>query len=630
MRIIISKQKFTFLAFAVLCFSIVLGLGILLIQGSKTNWHQNQQLEVTSIAQEKSLQIEEYFNRTISASAVLGSFIQSHQGNTEDFQPFAKDLSASLSVNNQAVAEILLAPEGKIQHAYPKQAEAFIDFNFWRHPQTQLLAQTSRATRQLRIIAPIHLRPNFPYILAIQPVFTSKLELWRPTSPHDGDTFWGFTIIAVKVPDLLNALGIAQLDDTGFKYRLWEVDSNSHLEKIIAGQVINPNAPRFNQLMSLHNKQWYLEVSSKSIAFTADTISLLYLLVIAIGASIARSMYRLLKERASHQEELKRANQKLFEANKQLKEEQIRLRKLSNAVEQSRNSIVITDVKGIIEYVNPKFVEISGYSAEEAIGVKTSILRSDYTSTAAHETLWETILEGRTWVGERRNRRKDGSLFWSRMTISPIRNDNNEIVNFVSVSEDVTVDKERNLRLEFLANHDPLTELANRRCFLTKLKQAIKRRRRNHVSFVLATLDVDHFDIINQRFGQDIGDLILKELADRLVHSVRTTDLVARIGGDEFSMLLYDITTVEKAQDVAQKISNSCKQAFKIGDTEISVTTSLGLALCTNNGISDEKLMHQASTALQQVKAQGRDGYTVIDTNEMVAARISRGEDPVF
>ena len=120
------------------------------------------------------------------------------------------------------------------------------------------------------------------------------------------------------------------------------------------------------------------------------------------------------------------------------------------------------------------------------------------------------------------------------MTISPIRNDKDEIINFVSVSEDVTADKERNLRLEFLANHDPLTELANRRYFLTKLKQAIKRRRRNHVSFVLATLDIDHFDIINQRFGQDIGDLILKELADRLVHSVRTTALLHVLAATNF------------------------------------------------------------------------------------------------
>lgn len=630
MTISLTKQKLTFLAFSVLCFSIVFGLGTLLIQSNKTNWHQHQQLEVTSLAQEKSLQIEEYFNRTISASAVLGSFIQSHQGNTDDFQNFSKDLSASLAINNHPIAEILLAPNGKISEGYPEQAEAFFGLNFWQHPQTKLLAQTSRATRKLRIIAPIHLRPSHPYILAIQPVFTSDLERWRPTAPHDGDTFWGFTVIAVKVPVLLQALGITQLEETGYKYRLWEVDAQTTLEKSIAGHVINPKAPRFNQLINLHGKQWYLEIGSKTIAFGNDTILLLYALVIAIAASVARAMFRLLDSRANQQKELELANQKLCESNQRLQEEQIWLRKLSNAVEQSRNSVVITDVKGIIEYVNPKFEEITGYSAEEAIGVKTSILRSDYTSSAAHETLWETILEGRTWVGERRNRRKDGSLFWSRMTISPIRNDNEEIINFVSVSEDVTADKERNLRLEFLANHDPLTELANRRYFLTKLKQAIKRRRRNHVSFVLATLDIDHFDIINQRFGQDIGDLMLKELADRLVHCVRTTDLVARIGGDQFSMLLYDVTTADKAQDVAQKISDACKQPYRVGDTEISVTTSLGLALCTNNGISDEKLMSQATTALQQVKAQGRDGYTVIDTNEMVAALISRGEDPMF
>lgn len=627
---LISKQKLSFLAFAILCFATIFGFGTLLIQSNKTNWHQHQQLEVTSLAQEKALQIEEYFNRTVSASAVLGAFIQSHQGSTTDFQNFSGDLSTSLSINSLQVAEILLAPNGHIKQVYPQKAREFLGFNLWQHPQTKLIAQKSRASRELKIIAPIHLRPNNPYVLAIQPVFISDIERWRPTSLYDGDEFWGFTIIAIKVPTLLNALGISQLESSGFKYRLWELDAISALERSIAGQVINPNAPRFNQLMKLYNKQWYLEVGSKHLSFGNETVLLLYALVIAIGASVARSMYLLLDSRAEQRKELHLINQKLAEANQHLQSEQMRLRKLSNAVEQSRNSVVITDVKGIIEYVNPKFEEITGYSAEEAVGVKTSILRSDYTSGSSHETLWETILEGRTWIGERRNRRKDGSLYWSKMTISPIRNDNDEIINFVSVSEDVTADKERNLRLEFLANHDPLTELANRRYFLTKLKQAIKRRRRNHVSFVLATLDIDHFDVVNQRFGQDIGDLMLKELADRLIHSVRTTDLVARIGGDEFSMLLYDVTTVEKAQDVAQKIANACKQSFRVGDTEISVTISLGLALCTNNGISDEKLMHQAASAMQQVKAQGRDGYSVIDTNEMVAALISKGKDPVF
>lgn len=630
MTMTIPKQKLTFLTLSVLCFSIIFGFATLLIQSNKTNWHQHQQLEVTSIAQEKALQIEEYFKRTESASAVLGSFIQSHQGNTDDFQNFAKDLSSSLSINNTRVTSVLLAPEGKIRRGYPQEAGEFFDLNLWLHPQTQLIAQKSRAERKLTIVAPLHLRPNEPFILVLQPVFTSTIERWRPTAPHDGDNFWGFTIIAVKVPQLLQALGVSQLDNNGFKHRLWELDQETTLEKSIAGQIINPNAPRFIQLIHLQGKQWYLEIGSKTISFSNDTILLLYALATAIGASIARAVFRLLDSRAEQQIILESTNQKLHETNEKLKSEQIKLRKLSNAVEQSGNSVVITDVKGIIEYVNPRFVEITGYSAEEAIGVKTSILRSDYTSNSAHETLWETILEGKTWIGERRNRRKDGSLFWTKMTISPIRNDKDEIINFVSVSEDVTADKERNLRLEFLANHDPLTELANRRYFLTKLKQAIKRRRRNHVSFVLATLDIDHFDIINQRFGQDIGDLILKELADRLVHCVRTTDLVARVGGDEFSLLLYDVDTVEKAKDVAEKVHMACKQPYRVGETEITITTSLGIALCTNNGISDEKLMHQSATALQQVKGQGRDGYTVIDTNEMVAALISRGEDPVF
>jgi PAS domain S-box-containing protein len=221
---------------------------------------------------------------------------------------------------------------------------------------------------------------------------------------------------------------------------------------------------------------------------------------------------------------------------------EVELKIYSSAVKHSASSIIITDKNGIIEYVNPRFCEVTGFSEREAIGQTPSIISITNTQTELHKELWETIIAGDNWHGEINNCTKDGEFYWSMMSISPIMNEEGVISHFVSISEDITHHKSKHLKMEHLALSDPLTGLANRRLFDDRLSQAIKTITRQHGrSIGIIMLDLDHFKDINDTYGHDVGDLLLKETAQRLLTCTRKEDTVARFGVDEFILLLEEI-----------------------------------------------------------------------------------------
>ncbi len=298
------------------------------------------------------------------------------------------------------------------------------------------------------------------------------------------------------------------------------------------------------------------------------------------------------------------------------KQIELALSKLSSAVEQSGSSVVITDKNDVIEYVNPRFTEVNEYAVEEAIGQTPAMLRSQETSVSVYRELWETILSGHTWHGELRNRRKGGALYWSLMSISPIENERGEITHFVGVGEDVTVLKETQEEIVKLAFYDPLTGLENRRLFRDRLEQAIKGAHRSGKSVALLYLDLDQFKRVNDTLGHDAGDALLIKVADRLRACVRQEDTVARIGGDEFTLVLSEVEGTVGASTVARKILQVLGQPNKLSAQEVVVTTSIGITLAPDDGVDAEVLMKNADLAMYRAKEQGRNNYQFF-TDEM-------------
>lgn len=278
------------------------------------------------------------------------------------------------------------------------------------------------------------------------------------------------------------------------------------------------------------------------------------------------------------------------------------------SLEAVGNGLMITDREARIEWVNSAFERISGYTRAELLGRKPSeMLKSGAQDDAHYATLWETILSGQTWHGEMINRRKDGRLHNEEITISPVNDANGQISNFVSVMQDISERKKAEERIRHLAQYDALTDLPNRSLFSDRLHQALALAKRDNKRFALIYLDLDRFKPINDTLGHDVGDLLLKEAAARMQIDMRQSDTVARMGGDEFVVLLPEIETIADAQVVAEKIRCALNQPFLIKEHTLFISSSSGIAIYPDHGTNDIELSKNADSAMYQAKAHGRN-----------------------
>lgn len=424
-------------------------------------------------------------------------------------------------------------------------------------------------------------------------------------------------------------------------------------------------------------------------------------------------------------------------------EEHIRM--LSQVVEQSPVVVIITDTEGNIEYVNPQFERVSGYKPEEVIGKNPRILKSGQTSDQSYAQLWITISEGKTWVGEFHNRRKDGTFYWERAQISPLINGQKEITNYIALKEDITTlrETERQVRraaavfdtaseaimitdgqnriqmtnsafsaitgysqeeaqgqspsilksgrhddafymamhdtlklhgtwegeiwnrrksgeiypewltisimrdasglpdgyvamfsdisrrkqdeehIRHQANFDALTELPNRHLFKDRLMQSLNRAERNDLKVALFFIDLDHFKAVNDTLGHAVGDKLLQEAAQRLMHCVRKTDTVARLGGDEFAAVLSNLSSASQAQDIANAILEAIASPFVIEGHNAFVSASIGITMFPDDGRDVDTLIRNADSAMYRAKERGRNDaqFFTLEMSEQAARR---------
>lgn len=301
-----------------------------------------------------------------------------------------------------------------------------------------------------------------------------------------------------------------------------------------------------------------------------------------------------------------------------------KLRKLSRAVEQSASAILITDRDGIIEYVNPWFTRITGYKPDEVLGRTPSLLRSDETHPETYKRMWEVLLSGKEWTGELHNRKKNGELYWCLETISPLKDEDGNVTHFVAVTEDISERKENEQTIRHLAFHDPLTSLPNRRLFNDRLHQAAVSRQRKDQGFALVLIDIDRFKTVNDSFGHDAGDALLKLIGTRLESVVRGSDTLARIGGDEFGLIVGDVTMPEEAARIVENLLTALKsQAFLLYGQELFVSASIGVTLFPHDGSEPGLLIRNADAALFRAKEQGRNNFQFF-TADMNAAMLER------
>lgn len=305
------------------------------------------------------------------------------------------------------------------------------------------------------------------------------------------------------------------------------------------------------------------------------------------------------------------------------KRAELRMQKLSSALEQTADAIMITDRDGIIEYVNRAFVTTTGYSVEEALGKRPNILNSSKHGAEFYREFWNTILAGKVYSDVFINKKKDGSLYYEEKTITPLKDGNGVVTHFVSTGHDITERMQTQERLQFLAHHDVLTGLPNRSLFIDHLKQSLAYARWHNRLVAVLFFDIDRFKNINDTLGHDVGDQLLQAIARRLAGCLRERDTVARFGGDEFVIVLNDIAASSDVGLLAKKILDTMRPPFLVNDVTLHATASIGISLFPGDGEDSGSLLSKADTAMYRAKDMGRNQYQFYST-EMGARAFER------
>jgi len=297
------------------------------------------------------------------------------------------------------------------------------------------------------------------------------------------------------------------------------------------------------------------------------------------------------------------------------------LLKLSRAVEASSSMVVITDLNGDIEYLNPMFSEITGYSKQEAVGANINILNSEETRKDAYADLWKTIASGKIWKGEFHNQKKDGSLYWDRASISCVRDHDGEITNYICIQEDVTHEYELSEQLSFQASHDALTGLINRREFERRAERLLSTIRQDKTEHAMCFMDLDQFKIVNDTCGHNAGDELLRQLSTVLQHEVRKRDTLARLGGDEFAILM-EHCSLNNAQRLANTLLKTVQDfQFSWEGNTFKIGVSIGLVAIKEDMTNLTEVLKEADASCYMAKDAGRNQIHVYKQEDAVTTQ---------
>ncbi len=285
---------------------------------------------------------------------------------------------------------------------------------------------------------------------------------------------------------------------------------------------------------------------------------------------------------------------------------------------ESQEGMFVTDANRVILRVNGAFTAITGYSEDEIIGKHPGMLSSGRHDIDFYASMWESIVSTGSWEGEVWNRRKNGEVYPAHLTFTAVKGRDGKTVNYVATLVDITLRKSAEEEIQQLAYYDSLTGLPNRRLLMDRLRQALVSSARGKGGGAILFLDLDHFKTLNDTLGHDVGDLLLKQAAERLTSCVREGDTVARIGGDEFVVMLEGLSdsifeAATQAEQICEKILDVQNQPYHLGAYEYHSTTSIGATLFNGHELELDELLKQADIAMYQSKTAGRNAIRFFD-----------------
>ncbi|MET0026939.1 MAG: EAL domain-containing protein [Candidatus Thiodiazotropha sp.] len=303
-------------------------------------------------------------------------------------------------------------------------------------------------------------------------------------------------------------------------------------------------------------------------------------------------------------------------------EDQLRL--AASVFEHAREGIVITDADERILRVNPTFSELTGYGPDEAVGVTPRVLRSGHHNTQFYSDMWQALKQNGYWHGEIWNRRKSGEVYPELLTISAVYDGYGKVSNYVAIFSDITKLKDQQSKLQRMAHYDALTQLPNRVLLADRMRQSMAQTRRSGQLLAICYLDLDDFKPVNDNYGHEIGDKLLKEVTKRLNSHMRDSDTVARLGGDEFVLLLTNLQSIEECEQGLTRLLETMYASYRVDGRTILISASIGVSLYPYDNGDPDTLLRHADQAMYRAKDEGRNRFHLFDIERDREAKAHR------
>jgi diguanylate cyclase (GGDEF)-like protein/PAS domain S-box-containing protein len=358
-------------------------------------------------------------------------------------------------------------------------------------------------------------------------------------------------------------------------------------------------------------RQGELLVETYTVGYEAATARmhthrvLLLLIALSLGIYLLLTAVRLRKATLA----VTQANTDLGDKVAALKHAEGELQRYATVFTNSSEGMLITDAHAVMIAVNPAFTRITGYAPEDVIGRSPAILNSGRQDAGFYRRMWATINSRGQWQGEIWNRRRNGSIYPEWLSITAVRSEHGQVLNYIGIFSDITERKEAEARILHLAHHDPLTNLPNRALLHDRLQQVLLQARRDRRGVAVLLLDLDRFKTINDTLGHESGDGLLLQITERCRAAISETDTLARLSGDEFVFVLPEAGNPEDAAAVARRILDAVALPCQLGEHRITVTASIGIALYDQDGGTESILLRNADAAMHRAKEAGRNGF---------------------
>lgn len=521
---------------------------------------------------------------------------------------------------NTDYAKFEILPAGQrpeymvVEYIEPMQGNAgALGYDLLSEPLRRQAIEQSRDTGELTATAPLTLVQGGRLgLLFVIPIYQNGAPLL--TISQRQEAFLGVVVAVFDTAALMaGALHPATLNKLAI--RIFDTEpgaTQAASSTLLFDSARLPHAPKPPISTTLQKqimfkpggRRWRIEIDALP-AFGIQQGQTPPLFVLTGGVAISLLLFGITLSLAARRTALRQADQ--LTAHLRGQEETLRL--AAHVFDSSSEGIVFTDANSRIVAVNKAYTQITGYSRDEILGQSPRLLQSHWQDREFYEGMWHALRSEGHWEGEIWDRRKDGSLYAQWLTINANRDEAGQITHYVGICTDITERKQTQERIQHLAYHDPLTDLPNRLLLQDRIGLAIAEAQRNNTMAAVLFLDLDRFKTINDSLGHLVGDKLLQQVAQRLATCLHETDTISRIGGDEYVIVLPNITDTSRIADTAQDILTALSAPVVVDGQTFHTSASMGISLYPNDGQDVQTLMKYADTAMYHAKEHGRNNF---------------------